>query len=87
MSAISPVFEQELLQNVRLLSAEKQQEVLDFAAFLLSKLHASQPENNEADATDIADGSSVVERTWGSIPLDKKTAMYIAEDKELEYDI
>lgn len=36
---------------------------------------------------DFADATSVVEETWGSIPLDKETAKYIAEDKEFEYDV
>lgn len=35
----------------------------------------------------IANAVAVVRETWASIPLDKKTAIYIAEDKELEYDI
>jgi hypothetical protein len=86
MSAIIPL-EQELLHKVRQLSAEKQQEVLDFAAFLQSKLQTSGPQYSETNETGVADASSVVEKTWGSIPLDKKTAMYVAEDKELEYDI
>lgn len=73
-------FEQELLQNVRQLSADKQQEVLDFAAFLLLKLQQSQS-SSEVDTTDV------VEKTWENLALDKETAMYIAEDKELEYDV
>ncbi len=81
MAAMNTPFEQQILQNVRLLSAEQQQEVLDFAAFLLSKVRASRPHDEQTDVTDV------VERTWGSIPLDRKTAIYVAEDKELEYDV
>jgi hypothetical protein len=86
MSATIP-FEQELLHKVRQLSAEKQQEVLDFAAFLLSKLQTSELQHSETEELDVADASSVVERTWGNLSLDKETLMYIAEDKELEYDV
>jgi len=36
---------------------------------------------------DIKRAISAVESTWGSIRLDKKTLRYIAEDKEIEYDV
>ena len=74
------IFENELIQKFRMLSEEKQQEILDFASFLFSRDRKNEEHNDEIDAT------SVVEETWGSIPLDKETAKYIAEDKELEYD-
>lgn len=73
--------EQELLHKVRRLSAEKQQEVVDFAAFLLLKLHTPELQHPEVGELDV------VERTWGNLALDKETLMYIAEDKELEYDV
>lgn len=36
---------------------------------------------------DIKKAVSAVKKTWGSIKLDKKTLKYIAEDKEIEYDL
>ena len=77
--------ESELLQKFRELSEEKQEEALDFISFLLSKVRASQqqPEHHET----LSKAGLAVEESWGSIPLDRKTAIYIAEDKELEYDI
>ena len=75
------IFENELVQKFRMLSEEQQQEVLDFAFFLLSRDRKSQEHNDETDVT------SVVEETWGNLSLDKETAKYIAEDKELEYDV
>jgi hypothetical protein len=80
MSTIVPL-EEELLHKIRQLSAEKQQEVLDFATFLLSKLQPPEAQDSETRESDV------VERTWGNLSLDKETLMYIAEDKELEYDI
>jgi uncharacterized UBP type Zn finger protein len=74
-------FEQELLHEFRKLSDEKQREVLDFVAFLLSKIRTKTEQPDETDA------SSVVEETWGNLSLDRETLIYIAEDKELEYDV
>ena len=87
MAAINAALEQEIVKNIRLLSTEKQQEVLDFVTFLLEKVRVSQPREEQAGYSNEVHHVDVVERTWGSIPLDKKTAIYIAEDKELEYDI
>ncbi len=36
---------------------------------------------------DINRAMTAVENTWASIPLDKEIAKYVAEDKELEYDM
>jgi uncharacterized protein YfbU (UPF0304 family) len=75
------IFENELVQKFRMLSEEKQQEVLDFVSFLLSKVQKSQQQADETEAV------SAVEETWGNLSLDRETLMYIAEDKELEYDV
>ena len=81
MAEATNIFENELMQKFRMLSEEKQHEVLDFISFLLKKVQKSQQQSDEAEA------ASIVEETWGNIPLDKETAKYIAEDKELEYDV
>ena len=74
-------FEHEVLDIFRKLSKEKQQEAVDFMAFLLSKIRTT---TKQADNTDA---KSVVEETWGNLALDRETLIYIAEDKELEYDV
>ena len=66
MAETITIFENELVQKFRMLSEEKQQEVLDFISFLLTKVRKSQEHNDETYAM------SVVEETWGSIPLDKE---------------
>ena len=81
MIATSTVIENELLQKFRMLSEEKQTEVLDFISFILSKVGKPKEEQEKTHA------ESVVEETWGNLALDKETLMYIAEDKELEYDV
>ncbi len=74
--------EYELLQQLRMLSPDEQTEVLDFIMFLIQKVKKHQ----EKTPT-LTEARAAVERTWGTITLDKDTLMYIAEDKELEYDV
>jgi uncharacterized UBP type Zn finger protein len=81
MAETITIFENELVQKFRMLSEEKQREVLDFISFLLSKIQKNQQQSDETEA------ASVVEETWGNLSLDRETAKYIAEDKELEYDV
>ena len=81
MATMHAALEQEIVEHIRLLSPDKQQEVLDFAAFLLAKVRGGQPQNEQADSADV------VEQTWGNLSLDRETLIYIAEDKELEYDV
>jgi len=81
MAETTTIFENELVQKFRMLSEEKQREVLDFISFLLSKIQKSQQQSDETEA------ASVVEETWGNLALDRETLIYIAEDKELEYDV
>ena len=87
MATINAALEHEILENIRLLSTEKQQEVLDFVTFLLEKVGTSQPREEQVDHSNEADSVDVVERTWGNLALDRDTLIYIAEDKELEYDV
>ncbi len=53
---------------------------MDFLEFLSQRFKKEKKQ-------DIKRAISAVEKTWGSIKLDKKTLKYIAEDKELEYDV
>ncbi len=85
MSSATTILENELLQKVRLLSEEKQQEVLDFTSFLLAKIRKERLSIEQATADSKTE--SVVEETWGNLALDRETLMYIAEDKDLEYDM
>lgn len=86
MATIQTTLEQEIVEHIRLLSIEKQEEVLDFATFLLAKVRTplQHQQNLLAKETNPVDA---VERTWGNLSLDRETLIYIAEDKELEYDV
>ncbi len=77
----STTYEGELLQKFRMLSEDKQIEVLDFISFILSKV------SKYKEQQDISQAELVVEETWGNLALDKETLKYIAEDKELEYEV
>ena len=85
MTETMTLSERELLQKFRELSEEKQREALDFISFLLSKVRTGQQPSDQTETMSKAE--TIVEETWGSIPLDRETAKYIAEGKELEYDV
>lgn len=74
------VSEEELLNMLKLLPETKKIEALDFLEFLTQRVKREKKQNVER-------AIKAVENTWGSIKLDKKTLRYIAEDKEIEYDI
>ncbi len=75
------ISEEDVIYMMRLLPESKKVEVLDFLDFLI------QRSREEEGRTDLKRAISAVEDTWGSIKLDKGTLRYIAEDKELEYEI
>lgn len=83
MNGTISIVESELLQKFRLLSEEKQREALDFISFILDKVSNRQEQQHEPLYT-----PSVVDKTWGTLALeDRELIKYIAEDKELEYDV
>ncbi|MCP4403802.1 MAG: hypothetical protein GY801_41660, partial [bacterium] len=54
-------------------------------SFLLAKIRKERLSIEQATADSKTE--SVVEETWGNLALDRETLMYIAEDKDLEYDM
>ncbi len=80
MQKAKRVSEEELLNMLKLLPESKKIEALDFLEFLTQRIKREKKQNVER-------AIKAVENTWGSIKLDKKTFRYIAEDKEIEYDI
>jgi len=72
--------EGEILDILKILPESKKIEALDFLEFLSQRF-------KRVKRQDVKRAVSAVENTWGSIKLDKKTLRYIAEDKEIEYDV
>jgi len=72
--------EEEILDMLRILPESKKIEALDFLEFLSQRF-------KRVKRQDVKRAVLAVEDTWGSIKLDKKTLRYIAEDKEIEYDV
>ena len=44
-------------------------------------------QNRTADTSDVQRAVAVVQNTWATVTLDQKTLRWLAEDKELEYDL
>jgi len=44
-------------------------------------------QHRTADTSDIQQAMAAVQSTWATITLDQKTLRWVAEDKELEYDL
>ena len=40
-----------------------------------------------ADTSDIQQAMAAVQSTWATVTLDQQTLRWVAEDKELEYDL
>ena len=72
--------EEEILDILKVLPESKKIEALDFLEFLSQR-------SKRVKRQDVKRAVLAVEDTWGSIKLDKKTLRYIAEDKEIEYDV
>jgi len=72
--------EKGILDMLKVLPESKKIEALDFLEFLSQR-------SKRVKRRDVKRAVLAVEDTWGSIKLDKKTLRYIAEDKEIEYDV
>lgn len=81
MQKVKEFSEKKILNMLTLLPDSEKTEVLDFLDFLV------QRSRKEEGQKDLKKAISAVEDTWESIKLDKATLKYIAEDKELEYEI
>jgi hypothetical protein len=44
-------------------------------------------QHRTADPSDIQQAMAAVQSTWATVTLDQKTLRWVAEDKELEYDL
>lgn len=73
--------EVDVLDRLKQLPENMKAEILDFMDFLIQKnLKREGPR-------DVKRAVSAVEGTWGSIKLKTETLKFIAEDKELEYEV
>jgi hypothetical protein len=72
--------EEGILNILKVLPESKKIEALDFLGYLSQRF-------KKVKRQDVKRAVMAVEDTWGSIKLDKKTLRYIAEDKEIEYDV
>jgi hypothetical protein len=70
----------EILDMLKILPEREKIEALDFLVFLSQRFKKEK-------ILDVKRAVLAVEETWGSIKLDKKILRYIAEDKEIEYDV
>lgn len=80
MPRVKSISEGEVLDMLKILPESKKAEVIDFLEFLGRRFKKEEKKN-------IQRSVSAVKSTWGSIKLDKKTLTFIAEDKEIEYDV
>ena len=44
-------------------------------------------QHRTADTSDIQQAMAAVQSTWATVTLDQKTLRWVAEDKDLEYDL
>lgn len=80
MPGAKMISEGDVLDMFKILPENKKTEVIDFLEFLGRRFKKEGKKN-------IQRSISAVKSTWGSIKLDKKTLSFIAESKELEYDV
>ena len=74
------ISEGEVLDMLKILPENKKVEAIDFLEFLGRRFKQDKKKNLQRSI-------SAVKSTWGSINLAKKILTFIAEDKELEYDV
>jgi hypothetical protein len=44
-------------------------------------------QHRTADSRDVQQAMAAVQSTWATVTLDQKTLRWVAEDKELEYEL
>jgi len=54
---------------------------------LLVLIDAWIDQHRAADTRDVQQTMAAVQSTWATITLDQKTLRWVAEDKELEYEL
>lgn len=76
--------EENVLEKLKQLPENMQIELLDYMDFLIQR---SQKNDEHHNIQDIKNAVFAVEDTWGSIRLSRETLKFVAEDKELEYEV
>jgi hypothetical protein len=54
---------------------------------LLALIDTWIEQHRTADPSNIQQAMAAVQNTWATVTLDQKTLRWVAEDKELEYDL
>ena len=80
MSKTKGFSDEGILDMLKVLPESKKIEALDFLEYLNQTF-------KKVKRQDVKKAVRAVGDTWGSIKLDKKTFRYIAENKEIEYDV
>ncbi len=73
--------DRDILEKIRKLPEVQKIGVLNYIEFLNEKFIRTEKRG------DVNHALEAVEDTWGSIKLSKEDLKYIAEDKDLEYEI
>ena len=81
LKIIATTSEEDVLNKLKQLPENMKIEIMDFMDFLIQK---SQKKEGPRD---IKRAVSAVEDTWGSIRLNREALKFVAEDKELEYEV
>jgi hypothetical protein len=74
------ISEETLLAKFRQLSEKERQQLLEQIETWLQRTVASPP-------LDVQRGLAAIKNTWATIHLDRDTLRWVAESKELEYDV
>lgn len=68
-------------------AAKLQQVPVNERETLLGLIDAWIAQHQTTDASNVQRALAAVENTWATITLDHQTLRWVAEDKELEYDL
>ena len=82
------MYEQQILDELRDVPLPQFPKVIHLLHLIKEEFLADLPEHQDlADVEETAKAVAAVQETWGSIPLDRETAIFIAEDKDIEYEV
>ncbi len=76
------IFEKEIIEKIRKFSEIQKMELLSYIEVLNEKFKHLEGHNKSVNRA-----SRAVEDTWGTIDLNANKIKYIAEDRDLEYEI
>jgi len=72
--------EEIVVTKLQQLSEHERQQLLVFIDIWIEQ-------HRTADPSDIPQAIAAVQSTWATVTLDQQTLRWVAEDKELEYDL